>query len=125
MGSTDWEIEPYTQWNYGLILNRINPEKYIKVRRNKIQKFPFSDNGDLIYFQDEAKYKTWNEEAPVVLEIKGKVIPEWNLKNNSADDPPVSPVKSEQKIETIELIPYGCARLRITEFPVIDHDYTF
>ncbi len=121
MGSTDWEIEPYTQWNYGLILDRINPEKYIKVRRNKIQKFPFSDVGELIYFQDEAKYKTWNKEAPVVLEIKGKVIPEWNLKNNSADDPPVSPVKSEQKIEILELIPYGCARLRITEFPIIDN----
>jgi hypothetical protein len=47
-------------------------------------------------------------------------IPEWTMKDNSADDPPISPVKPEGDIESITLVPYGCARLRITEFPVMD-----
>jgi hypothetical protein len=47
-------------------------------------------------------------------------IPEWTMKNNSAEVPPLSPVKPEGDIEIITLVPYGCARLRITEFPVMD-----
>jgi hypothetical protein len=47
-------------------------------------------------------------------------IPEWTMKNNSADVPPLSPVKPEGDVEIITLVPYGCARLRITEFPVMD-----
>jgi hypothetical protein len=42
------------------------------------------------------------------------------MKNNSADIPPLSPVKPEGDSEIITLVPYGCARLRITEFPVMD-----
>jgi len=47
-------------------------------------------------------------------------IPAWMMKNNSADVPPLSPVKPEGDPEIITLVPYGCARLRITEFPVMD-----
>jgi len=121
-GSVDWEIKPTTAWNYGLIIDKENIEKDISVRRHPVRKFPFSDKGELIYSDEERKYKPWNEEAPVVLEVKGKRIPQWKIENNSAADPPLSPVKSNEKIETLELVPYGCARLRITEFPVIEAD---
>jgi hypothetical protein len=57
--------------------------------------------------------------APVVLRVKGRLIPEWHLAANSAADPPSSPVLSHQPEELLELIPYGCTRLRITEFPVV------
>ena len=59
-------------------------------------------------------------DAPVVITARGIIIPEWTMKNNSADIPPVSPVKPEGDPEIITLVPYGCARLRITEFPVMD-----
>jgi hypothetical protein len=35
----------------------------------------------------------------------------------NAADPPVSPVATKGPLIDLELIPYGCARLRISEFP--------
>lgn len=120
MGSVDWEITPTTPWNYGLILDKENPEEYVKVRTNKVQTFPFSDLDELVYSPDESRYKVWREEAPVVLEVKGKRLHGWTLIENSAGDPPSSPAVSKEKVETLQLVPYGCARLRITEFPIIN-----
>jgi len=47
-------------------------------------------------------------------------VPDWTLVRNAAAPPPQSPVKSSQPLETITLIPYGAAKLRITEFPVLE-----
>jgi len=101
--AADWAIYPTTPWNYGLILDRENPEKSIAVVRKEIGKVPFAQEG-----------------APVILKVKGRAILDWKLVNNSAGDPPVSPVKSEEAVTDLELIPYGSTRLRITEFPLID-----
>ena len=49
------------------------------------------------------------------MKIKG-----WTIISNSADNPPVSPVKPEGEPVALTLVPYGCTRLRITEFPVMD-----
>ena len=57
--------------------------------------------------------------APVVLKITGRAIPDWKLVNNSAGETPKSPVASNEPETKLELIPYGCTRLRITEFPVV------
>jgi hypothetical protein len=120
MGPTDWEIRPTTAWNYGLQLDTENPVEDIVVEKNIISRLPFADTGEMIYSQEQHRYERWKEEAPIVLKVMGKKIPGWTLKNNSADDPPKSPIQSDQKTETLELVPYGCARLRITEFPLID-----
>ena len=74
----------------------------------------------MIWSADSAKYLKWTADAPVIIKARGIKIPEWTIKNNSADVPPVSPVKPEGDPEIITLVPYGCARLRITEFPVMD-----
>jgi len=59
------------------------------------------------------------KDAPVRLIGKGRRIPDWTLAMNSADTPPLSPVTSEEPLEDITLVPYGSARLRVTELPEV------
>ena len=92
----------------------------LKIAENPIGKYPFADRGDMIWSADSSKYIPSVQDAPVVITARGIKIPEWAMKNNSADIPPLSPVKPEGDPEIITLVPYGCARLRITEFPVMD-----
>jgi hypothetical protein len=119
-GSVDWEIDPKSEWNYGLLINKTNIMRGLKVTENPVSKYPFSDKGDMIWSADSGKYSAWTQDAPVIIKARGMKIPEWSMKNNSADVPPLSPVKPEGDAEIITLVPYGCARLRITEFPVMD-----
>lgn len=119
-GSVDWEISPRSPWNYGLMIDQNNFMRGFDVMENKPGKYPFADRGDMIWSPDSSKYVEWNEDPPVVINTRGMKIPGWTIKNNSADIPPLSPVIPEGVPEVIQLIPYGCAKLRITEFPVID-----
>jgi len=58
--------------------------------------------------------------APIELRTRAKKIPNWKKDHlgmvGKIQD---SPVKSEEPIETVTLIPMGCARLRISAFPTI------
>lgn len=98
----DWQIEPTTPWNYGLLVDLQNPEKSFTTEKRKISKLPFDQ-----------------QNPPVVLKAKGRVLPQWVMANNSAADPPPSPVTSDQPLVDVELIPYGNTRLRVTEIPVL------
>jgi len=53
----------------------------------------------------------------VVIAAKARRLPEWQIEDDSAGPLPVSPVTSKQAVETISLVPYGAAKLRITAFP--------
>ena len=119
-GSVDWEIYPKSEWNYGLLIDKQNITLGLKINQNSIGKYPFVDKGDMIWSADSGKYFPATSEAPLVITARGIRIPEWTMKNNSADLPPFSPVKPEGDPEIITLVPYGCTRLRITEFPVMD-----
>jgi hypothetical protein len=119
-GSVDWEIYPKNRWNFGLMIDKSNPERGFKIEQNKLRIYPFADKGDMIWSSDSSKYIRWGNDAAVVITARGMKIPGWILKDNSADIPPMSPVKPEGLVEMIQLVPYGSAKLRITEFPVID-----
>ena len=120
MGSVDWEISPKSDWNYGIMADGSNPRNGYIIDENPVGKYPFADRGDMIWSSDSGKYYRWTNEPPVVIRTRGFKIPVWTMKNNSADVPPVSPVKPASEPEELSLVPYGSARLRITEFPVMD-----
>ena len=120
MGSVDWEIRPLSPWNYGLMIDNTKLLRGFDVIENPVARLPFADKGDMVWSADSGKYITWENDAPVIIKTRGVRIPGWTQRNNSADLPPVSPVNPEDYPEVIQLVPYGNAKLRITEFPVID-----
>jgi len=145
----DWEIHPLTPWNYGLVADRANPDRHVRVVTNKAGDFPFAGKGEPLFaridekehreipaeevhaaeFADEngAKKKVtfrrieYTDDEPVVLKMRARLLPQWkmNRRGVSAANPPVSPARSDRPIVQLDLVPYGCARLRITEFPLL------
>jgi len=92
--TADWQVYPTTQWNYGL-----NPTS-IKAIESSVAQGLFTLKG-----------------APVKIEVKGRKIPAWMAEDGVANPVPQSPINSDQPEETVELVPYGAAKLRITSFP--------
>jgi hypothetical protein len=67
----------------------------------------------------------WNpENSPITVRANGFKVPYWTIVNGSTSVLPSRswPVREENKkmtTEEIELIPYGCTTLRISQFPVL------
>ena len=114
-GDSCFEVFPDSPWNYGLTAKQLkSPEK-------------------LQVLVDSAKFASpwpWNaESSPVSIRVSASRIPEWQIYNGDAGPQPWSPLpegdvnhRSPFKVtarETITLVPYGCTRLRISEFPVL------
>lgn len=118
-GAADWEIRPTTPWNYALEIDPNNPSKGVEMVRHPIGPFPFGDRDDKVYTAEAGSTTDYGRDAPVVLKIPARRIAPWRMSNGSAADPPPSPVTSDAAREIVELVPYGCARLRITEFPTV------
>jgi len=101
-----YEIHPNSVWNYGLLINKTHPENSIEVIRRNWPK----DNNPFT-----------NTNAPIELKVKGKKIPGWTIDQYGlCGTLPQSPVKSDQPISELTLVPMGGARLRISAFPVTE-----
>jgi hypothetical protein len=59
------------------------------------------------------------DSAPLELRAKAHMIPKWKMEDGLVG--PISslpsPVVTNEPIETVTLVPMGCARLRISAFP--------
>ena len=95
--SSDWEVYPTTPWNYALVKGSF------PVIEKAIGRQPFRADA-----------------SPVEITAKARRLPEWTLVDDSPGVLPLSPVKSKRPEETITLVPYGAAKLRITAFPWIE-----
>jgi hypothetical protein len=92
--TADWQIYPTTAWNYAL-----NPEP-ITATESELPEHPFRA-----------------AQTPVKLHAKARKLPDWRAEDGVANPLPLSPVTSPEPEETVTLIPYAAAKLRITAFP--------
>ena len=101
-GLAEWEITPRKPWNIGLWTDQPGGPDSWPVVRHEVGPAPFG-----------------GQQPPVTLRVKGAAIPLWRMHQNSAGPVPPSPVPSARPIDRYQLVPYGCARIRIAEFPTV------
>ncbi|MBI2302377.1 MAG: glycoside hydrolase family 127 protein [Armatimonadetes bacterium] len=107
-GSDAWpdlELLPTSPWNYGLVLDSAELAKGLRVvrRDGPLPDQPFTPDA-----------------APLSLAVQARKIPGWTEDPQGlvAELQP-GPIRSDEALETVTLVPMGCARLRITAFPLI------
>jgi hypothetical protein len=94
--TADWQVFPGSQWNYALAVGEI------AVTERPVGLSPFT-----------------LKEPPVELRVEARRLLSWRAIDGVADPVPQSPVTSEESQETVTLVPYAAAKLRITAFPVL------
>ena len=99
--TADWQVYPTTSWNYALSIDSTAPEKGIAVTEGEVGESPFT-----------------SRHTPVKLSVKARKLNQWRAEDGVAGPVPQSPAESDQPEETITLIPYAAAKLRITAFPL-------
>jgi hypothetical protein len=103
-GFGDYEVRARYSWSYGLL--PFDPEKSQRLVRPRGSP-PF-----------QVKWISRTPVAPVMIEVRGRLLRDWPIIAASAGPVPVTP-HSHAPEEKLFLVPYGCTRIRIAEFPVL------
>ena len=93
----DWEVYPASPWKYGLL----------------------ADSGYSVGFADIGRQPFDAEHPPVYLRARGQLVRDWRMEGANAGSPPMHPNTEGQPVVELTLVPYGGAKLRIGEFPLI------
>jgi DUF1680 family protein len=97
--SADWQLEPTKDWNYSVVTGDCDA----RTQEHALGAVPFNVH-----------------DPGVTLQVQGRRLAEWKMQENSAGPVPQSPVVSKAPVQTLSLIPYGAAKLRITAFPFLE-----
>lgn len=105
----DWEVRPTTPWNYGLVVEAGRVVD-LAFEERPVGEVPFAPGG-----------------AGMIARAAARRLPQWGLVDgwagevSSTDARWADPSRrlSTQPIEHVELLPYGCTNIRITEFPQV------
>ncbi len=101
-----FEVWPATLWNVGLVIDSRQAERSFTVVKGS----PLVDG------QQPFRW----DRAPVLLRTRVRPIPNWRLEsNNLVGEVQRGPILSREPEVEATLIPMGCARLRISAFPII------
>ncbi|GAI80451.1 unnamed protein product, partial [marine sediment metagenome] len=99
-----------TDWNYGLVLEEENPAAQFEF----VQRSWPENNQPFVA-----------DAAPVEIMAKARKIQAWQQDSlGLVGKLQQSPVRTDEPIETVTMIPMGCARLRISSFPTVTTDST-
>ena len=106
-GEYYYDVVSDSPWNYGLVnFDRNKADEHVRVVINE---------------EKQENVFPWNvENAPISIFMEARRIPSWTLYNEMAGPLPYSIYGgAEGPVEEIELIPYGCTTLRISQFPLV------
>ncbi|WP_194421582.1 beta-L-arabinofuranosidase domain-containing protein [Microbacterium abyssi] len=95
-----WEVLPAGDWNLALVRDGAASVPATELVRRPNGAEPFTPEG-----------------APLRLEAVARPVAGWTLEHGAAAPPPASPVQADGERRMITMLPYGAARLRVTEIP--------
>ena len=99
--TADWQVFPTTEWSYALEVDGAESLKDVSVSEAALTDTPFT-----------------RKAPPVAIRVAGRRFAGWRAEDGAADPLPESPVAVDGPKETLELVPYAAAKLRVTAFPV-------
>ncbi len=117
--TADWQVYPTTPWNYALILDEHAPGNGIETSAHTpvsaSAPHPHHATPTLSATAPASPFAARN--ASIRLQVKARRITEWRAEDGAPNPLPKSPVSTAEPVETLTLIPYAAAKLRITAFP--------
>lgn len=103
--TADWQVFPTSGWNYAIAAEPESTAHSVAVREAPLKDRRFTAMA-----------------ASVSLTVRARKFPAWRSEDGAANPLPLSPVPSNKPEETIPLVPYAAAKLRITAFPQLKLD---
>jgi len=94
-------------WNYALVADRDHPERDLELKQLGVPK----------------DARPWDGSSPIGLSGKARRVLNWKMEGDPEHPMtpgfPFNPMKLSAQVETVTLVPFGTARLRMTFLPIV------